>query len=455
MAAGKKSRKSLIQGVQAQAVQAANQGGQGGQNGQANPSSQSSQTGPAPVLTAAGNGQPKLQATISTFYRLITNAYGNNIRYNVMTGKQEYWDRDEKVWAEWDDAMDAKARDYFERSYSLYSPTKLMDAMQIYFFDHQRNPLIDILKDLKWDGHSRIESFLHDVMKADDTPYVRECSRLIFAGGINRAYRPGCKFDEMVVLVGDQAAGKSTIIRWLNVDDQFFREVKTIQGKEGIEALRGVWIGEMAELMAMTRAKEVESVKAYITTQEDSYRPAYARHIVTIPRRSILIGSTNNAQFLSDRTGGRRFYPVLVKSSANDLFTHEDDVKEYIRQCWAEAIERYHNGNLPAFADPTIVNDIRKAQENAMEDDWRVGAIQEYLDTQKAPANSTVCVIELWHNALNEPDEHKPTRKDSIEIGQIMNRIDGWVRNGQPVRTGKWGLQKVWRKDNFAALWRK
>ena len=404
-------------------------------------------------LLAGSGGNLQVKATIDSFYRLITNHYADTLRLNEMTGKPEWYDVNRKRWREWTDAQESEARAYFESNYGMYSQAKLSDALAIYFKDHKVNPLIRILNGLVWDGKPRVEQFLHDVMKAEDNEYTRECSRLIFAGGVHRAYDPGCKFDDMIVLIGKQAAGKSTIVRWLNIEDQFFSEIKTINGKEGIEAIRGVWIGEVSELMAMTRVKEAEAVKAYITSQEDSYRPPYGKHVQTIPRRCTFIGTTNNPQFLTDKTGNRRFYPVKCGSIGYSLFDHEAEVRAYIRQAWAEAVKLYKEGNLQPYAKKSVLEKIRAAQEQAMEDDWRIGAIEQYLETQKAQHNATVCVIELWHYALGEPEEIKPTRKDSIEITQIITNIPGWFQLPNPIRT-KWGRQKAFRKDNYFAIWK-
>lgn len=395
----------------------------------------------------------QVKPTIDNFYRLIENHYGSNLRLNVMTGKPEFWDHRKKLWCEWTDAEESRMRAYFERQYSMYSQVKMTDAMLIYWNSHKVNPLTDLLESLVWDGKPRVENFLHEVMKADDNEYTRECSRLIFAGGIHRAYRPGCKFDDMIVLIGTQAAGKSTIVRWLNMDDQFFREIKTISGKEGIEAIRGVWIGEVGELMAMTRVKEAEAVKAYITSQEDSYRPPYQKNVQTIPRRCVFIGTTNNPQFLTDKTGNRRFYPVKVWSFAYKLYDNEKAIREYIRQCWAEAVHLYKEDKLQPFAKAEVLEQIRAAQEAAMEDDWRIGAIEQYLNDNKKQQGATVSVIELWHRALGEPEESKPTRKDSIEITQIISNIPGWIQCPNPIATA-WGRQKAFRKDDYASIWR-
>lgn len=411
--------------------------------------------GPKSKISLIPDGDPKglqIKPTIDNFYRLMTNHYGDNLRLNEMTGKPEY--RRKGQWREWTDTEESRMRSYFESTYSMYSQNKMTDALLIYFNNHKVNPLLEILEALEWDGKPRVEQFLHDVMKADDNEYTRECSRLIFAGGVHRAYNPGCKFDDMIVLIGGQGTGKSTITRWLNIEDQFYQEVKTISGKEGIEAIRGVWIGEVSELMAMTRVKEAEAVKAYITSQKDSYRPPYQKNVQTVPRRCVFIGTTNNPQFLTDKTGNRRFYPVTVHSDGYALLDNEKIVREYIRQAWAEAVHLYKEGNLQPFAKREVLELIRAAQESAMEDDWRTGAIEQYLEDMKREPNATVSVIELWHLALNEPDESKPTRADAIAITQIITNVPGWVKTNTTIRT-RWGTQKVFRKTNpFFPVWR-
>ena len=394
----------------------------------------------------------QIKPTIGNFETLIGKHYGDRLRLNEMTGKPEFYRHGE--WREWTDTEESRMKAFFEGTYSMYSQNKLQDALLIYFQNHKVNPLLDILEKLEWDGKPRVEHFLHDVMKCEDSEYTRECSRLIFAGGIHRAYRPGCKFDDMIVLIGDQGTGKSTITRWLNIEEQFYQEIKTIAGKEGIEAIRGVWIGEVSELMAMTRVKEAEAVKAYITSQKDSYRPPYQKNVQTIKRRCVFVGTTNNPQFLTDKTGNRRFYPVKVNSDGYKLLDNEKPVREYIRQAWAEAVHLYKEGNLQPFAKKEILEQIRAAQEAAMEDDWRIGAIEQYLEDTKKRPNDTVTVIELWHNALNEPSESKPARADSIAITQIVTSLPGWTRSSAKINTA-WGRQKCFKKSNpFFSSWK-
>lgn len=402
-------------------------------------------------ILGEGNSGLQIKSTIDNFYILINKHYGDRLRFNEMTGKPEFFRNGR--WQEWTDTEESRMRSYFEGTYSMYNQNKMEDALAIFLQNKRVNPLLDILNSLEWDGKPRVHEFLHDVMKAEDSDYTRECSRLIFAGGVHRAYNPGCKFDDMIVLIGGQGGGKSTIVRWLNIEDQFYSEIKTINGKEGIEAIRGVWIGEVAELMAMTRVKEAEAVKAYITSQKDSYRPPYQRNVQTIPRRCVFIGTTNNHQFLTDKTGNRRFYPVECYSDGYKLLKNERAIREYIIQAWAEAVHMYKENDLQPFAKKEVLDKIRIAQEEAMEDDWRVGAIEQYLSDTKKVKNSTVSVIELWHRALNEPSESKPSRADSIAITQIIQGIDGWERCGKI--TTPWGRQRGFvKKDVFFPFWK-
>ena len=128
------------------------------------------------------DGDPKglqIKPTIDNFVRLMTNHYGDNLRLNEMTGKPEY--RRNGEWREWTDTEESRMRSYFESTYSMYSQNKLSDALLIYFQNHKVNPLLEILEGLVWDGKPRVEQFLHDVMKVEDSEIGRaSCRERVF-----------------------------------------------------------------------------------------------------------------------------------------------------------------------------------------------------------------------------------------------------------------------------------
>ena len=393
---------------------------------------------------AGGNvtaSAPSYKPTINTFVSLLEAHFAKSIRFNELANRPEALTNGE--WQPWTDTLDATLREFFSSQYGLTGKANLLDAFLIFLDRHKANPLTDEIKSLEWDGKTRIRSFLTEIMGAERTDYTEEVSRLIFAGGIHRAFRPGCKFDDVPVLIGSQGGGKSTVVRWLAIRDEWFRELKVMTGKESIEALAGGWICEIAELLAMTRAKEVEAVKAYITTQTDTYRMPYARNVSEIRRRVSFIGTTNNEQFLTDNTGNRRFYPVKVTMDGYTLADREAEARAYIRQCWAEAYRLFLDGKLKPYADVRLLGAIRQAQQQASEDDWRVGAIQEYCENKDA--GYFVYVLDVWFNAMHMDRDTRPTKKESMEINQILQQLPGWKPTDRK-KVGEFGHQRGYLK---------
>ena len=351
----------------------------------------------------------------------------------------------------WTDSDDADARRYIESTYKIHSVQKLDDALRIVFRNKEYHPIRQCIEKIEWDGKSRIENFLHFATNCVDTQYTREVSRLIFAGGIHRLYHPGCKFDDMPVLVGTkQGEGKSSLVHWLALRDEWFGEVNEIEGQKGIEALEGIWIAEFAEMLAAQRAKEAEATKAFLTRQRDRYRHPFDKRVTEHPRQCIFIGTTNKAQFLTDKTGNRRFYPVEIKQSGYDLFSREVEIKEYIRQCWAEALAKIETEFMQPFANRDLIPIIREQQEAAVEDDYRTGLIRAYLDEQDENGNylhEEVCVIELWKNVLAKDNMYsKPTRKDSNDIVLMLSSFGDYVSTGKAQRSAEFGVQKFWKR---------
>ena len=386
-----------------------------------------------------GTGRP--MATIDNFLRVLENdPKFSGLKFNLLTYSPEQV-RNGKT-ERWLDADDAETRRYIEQEYKFHSAQKCDDALRIVFARNQYHPVRDLVDSFQWDGESRILKFLNKWTGCEDTPYTREVSRLIFAGGIHRLYNPGCKFDDMPVLIGTkQGEGKSTLVRWLALKDEYFTEVNEFDGQRGIEAVEGAWICEVSELLAMTKAREQEAVKSYLTRLNDRYRMPFDRRVTDHPRQCVFIGTTNKEQFLTDKTGNRRFYPVKVHQSGYDLFDHEEEIKAYIRQCWAEAKVLYDRGEIPPYADRRLISEIREKQQDATEDDFRVGMIQSYLD-----GRHETCVLELWQNALGMSEYSKPTKKDSQEIGIIMQSMDGWEKQPKAKRFPGYGLQRWWAR---------
>ena len=386
-------------------------------------------------LSFDGKGRPL--ATIDNFLMILRNdSHFDSLKFNQLSYSPEHT-VDGKV-ERWQDKDDSKTRFYIEEKYKIHSREKLDDALRILFAEREYHPIKDIIESIEWDKQPRIHTLFIKWLKCEDTPYIREVTRLVFAGGIHRLYNPGCKFDDVAVLIGTkQGEGKSTFARWLAIQDDFFTEVTEIEGQKGIEAIEGAWICEIAELLAVTKTKEVEAVKSYITKLVDRYRRPFDRRTTDHKRQCVFIGTTNKEQFLTDKTGNRRWYPVKVNSSGYELHDHKEEIQADIIQAWAEAKYLYDKGELQPYADRNLLEDIRAKQEQAVEDDYRVGMIEDYIKNK-----DKVCIMELWKFALDN-EFSKPTRRESNEITLILQSIGGWER-GKIERHNAFGNQMFW-----------
>lgn len=402
------------------------------------------------IKRAGKNGAETVAPITENFLTVLRNdSTFAGIRYNIMRAVPE---RVEGLTHElWTDADDARARTYIELHYSLSNPTKYKDAISVFETERAYHPAQELINSIKWDGNARCESFLIKWLGCEDTPYNRECSRLIFAGGINRAFRAGCKFDCVIVLIGDQGGGKSTMLRWLAMDESLFSSARTISGQKGVEAIDGKWIVELEELLAVLAnerggTKVEENAKAFLTNQIDTYRRPYAVRPDDVKRNCIFIGTTNRSEFLTDKTGNRRWYPVRCKPSIEYIISHEAEAQEDIRQAWAEMAEAYRK-KLPMSRpteDRKLLSLIREEQHDAEVDDWRVGKIEKYLE-----GKNRVCLKELWDHALYELSYPPPydSNREGRTLGEIMLHQLGWVRGGPEVFP-EYGKQKAFRRPS-------
>ena len=376
------------------------------------------------------------------------------IRYDMIGYVPKYfgqlpWRREGDTYGDWKDFDDASLKSYLDTYYGLKGNDIYENGFTIVAESNRFNPITDWLEALPpWDGTKRIDTLLADYLGADRNRYTAEVMQIFMQGAINRAYHPGCKFDYMPVLVGEQGSGKSMFLRRLAVNDVWFDDnLNTVEGTQAVERLRGKWILELAELLAVKRQKEVESIKAFITTQVDSYREPYARRTTDRPRACVFAATTNDYNFLTDRTGNRRFLPVAVhkQRKTRDLF--DDDVREYFEQAWAEALYIYKTEHPALVLSDDVQDNAIQIQKSFLEEDSWVGIIQEYLDNC---TTKFVCAAELWQRALEQPG--LPKRSDSGRILAIMrNEIYGWkAANNQ--RCGKYGIQKAFQRDDFAEL---
>lgn len=205
------------------------------------------------------------------------------------------------------------------------------------------HPVQQYLRALKWDGRARIFSVL-SLLGAEDIKVNQMIVRRFFISAVARPLEPGCKVDTVLILVGPQGALKSSFFKALT--DPWFVDTPINISNDEVRAymtMRRAWILEWAELEALLRARDMTSVKAFLSSCCDSYVPKHARFSIDVMRGGIIVGSTNSDEFLSDDSGHRRFWPIMT----GDINIAK--VAELRDQLWAEAVALYNaNTHCPA-----------------------------------------------------------------------------------------------------------
>ena len=373
------------------------------------------------------------------------------IRYNEMSYAPEYfgqlpWRSKGDIIGEWTDTDDSYLRSYLDSEYGLNKEASYEDGFNIVASEHSYNPIKMWLESLpKWDGEDHISKLLPDYLGADSNEYTGEVMRLFMLGAISRIYEPGCKFDYVLVLVGEQGAGKTTFMQNLAVNEQWYDgNFNTIEGDKGVERLRGKWILEMAELLAVKRQKDVEGFKSFVTTTKDTYRPPYGRRTIDRPRMCVFAATTNDYNFMTDITGNRRYLPITVNKHARtkDMFANPNETREEFKKAWTEALNIYKTTRPKLVLDITAADRALQEQERYMQEDPWIGIIQQYLDGY----SSRICASELWDKALGM-DGRDAKRPDIHRINQIMRyKINGWHVAGRQ-RCGNYGRQQAYEVD--------
>ena len=378
------------------------------------------------------------------------------------------WQHPSKYWR---DADDAQLISYVDSHYGTFSQRNYQIAVTKVSDDRSYHPIREYLDALpEWDKIPRVDTLLIDYLGAEDNAYVRAVTRKTLCAAVRRVQEPGVKFDTMLVLNGPQGIGKSTLISRLA--GEWFSDSLNLgdtKDKTAAEKLQGYWILEIGELAGLRKA-EVETLRSFLSRQNDIYRAAFGRCATPHPRQCIFFGTTNaESGYLRDTTGNRRFWPVKTPGGGSK---HSWDITaEEIEQIWAEVLVYVKAGEkLHLAAD--IESLAKEEQREALESDEREGLVRDFLETllpenwdsmdlferrsflsgvsnigAKGTVRRTrVCNMEIWCELFGK-DQGNLGRAESNTLAAMLTKL-GWIRQEKKERVKLYGPQVVFVPDN-------
>jgi hypothetical protein len=203
---------------------------------------------------------------------------------------------------------------------------------------NSRSPMLEWIRKLEWDQTPRLESWLQRHWGAKDDAFTREVSVKWLVSAVARMEKPGTKIDWMLIVVGPQGTGKTSMPSIL-----FRGHCVTMYGDHNDKDLHMLLHSALCvgfdELDSFGK-RESSNLKAMITRNEDAFRPPYGASVEVFPRRFTLYGCGNRHEFLQNDPSGYRRYAVLEINKLLDFSGLEAERD----QLWAEAYVRYRSG---------------------------------------------------------------------------------------------------------------
>jgi len=303
---------------------------------------------------------------------LAYDAFSESIVTTAVPPTREQDRPSNQVAGEWSEADSVRAAAWLAQSYFIdVGPITVEQAVQALAHRRIVHPVRDYLHGLKWDATQRLPSMLSTYFGSEKNPYTAAIGTRYMIGAVARIEQPACQMDTMLVCEGDQGILKSSALRAL-AGQWFADSGLSIGDKDSYQSLRRVWIYEIPEFASIKAARDIERVKAFLTSRCDHYRPSYGRRAIDVPRQCVFAGSTNESEYLLDKTGARRFWPF--NCGRIDLVSLERDRD----QLWAEAVTRY------------------ESKERWWVDSLELRNLCEAEQADRTPVDPWVPIVEQW-----------------------------------------------------------
>ena len=326
-------------------------------------------------LQIATNKNGKVIQSLENLEKIILSIIP--VAYNELTNVIEIIDK-QGITTHYDERERSLIRMDIEKGFNLKAKNNDIDTAVICASDKFRyHPIKSKILSTEWDGQPRAESFFIDVFGVEDNVYNRECTRKWLLAGIYRLFEPGTKFDEMLIIHGEQGLSKSTTFKKLALN--FYVSETERLSLETLIKIELAWIVDFTELATMKKT-DLDTFKAWLSETNDTYRGKYDKKARTHERNFIICGTTNDKEILTDRTGNRRYW-LMYGDEENRKMNIFDVEEDYILQLWSEVYQWYQNRETLLISNQAKLH-MRKLTSEALEYnplEERINSILEML----------------------------------------------------------------------------
>jgi len=297
---------------------------------------------------------------------------------------------------------------------------KVPDYASLMCGANQYNPVKQWISSREWDGVSRLPAFYNTIKAKGSKPLKETLIRRWLLSAVASAYRPhGTSAHGVLVLLGPQNLGKTSWFKRLTPPELGLSKDGLIlhpDNKDSVKQATSFWLVELGELDATFRKADIAALKAFLTSDYDVFRAAYARKETYKPRRTVFFASVNDDKFLSDPTGNRRFWTIDCEYID---YQHNIDMQ----QLWAEVYYLYNAGES-WYLDNTELDALNENNEEYTSQDpiFELIASAYNWDSDRSGWEwKTVTDV------LQECGKSSPSRSDATAAGRALSELNGRV----------------------------
>ena len=349
--------------------------------------------------------------------------------------------------------FDSVVKVYFESVLGVaFSNQAMLDGMETFFSERSYNPVMEYMEKAaeNWDGRKRINQMLQVYLGAEDIDLVSKIAEMWLVGAVAKVYEPYAKFDYVLDLVGGQGVGKTSLLQKLG-GDWYTDAVTDFANKDNYDIMLKALIVNDDEMVASNRMSFAET-KAFISKTSLRFRKPYMKRTEEFAKNFVLARTTNQKEYLKDKTGERRFLSVMADTSRQKKHPMEIE-PETVEQIWGEAVTIYKAGadlmfdketeeRLEIYREKFMYRDEVELQvleylEMPIPDNWSSWSIQQqhqytskYFDNSSEFEAGTkklekVSTREMMYNLFMRNSNDK---KLSTKINMIMDNHPGWEK---------------------------
>lgn len=306
--------------------------------------------------------------------------------------------------------------------------SRVWNAIRALAYENTYNPITRYFDGLpQTDSTQNVQRLLNclEISESEDPGIVRGVVLKWLVGIVAKVFEQ--RQNLCLVLEGEGGIGKSSLLRWLSPNPAWYTaEQVNPEDKDSLLRTTQYLLIELEELAGITRKRDVDAVKSFLTRETVTVRAAYHKTSQSRPQTATFGGSVNEDTYLVDNTGNRRFFGVALTGINWDYTNIDKD------SLWSELVSLYRSG-----MDTTLSQEETAYQRGANNQRLSTGMLGDVVQVLINPKEGSFLPVfelrkALLEQGINITERDRGVKAAMVKLGYVQGskKINGKVSKG-------------------------